>query len=178
MNRAKHLFSNLNPINFMLSGAIIFFITHMLPFLNKDMQYSLPQIAKHNIPDFGASKKVELAVTSSPIDYALIAEQNLFHPERKMTAKASEAHALPKPDFVLYGTLITDTLKLAFMDDLKSPQSTIGRGKRQRSVSLGKSLNGYILTEVFTDRVVMVKGEERVEVAVKDPAKPKRVKKS
>jgi len=179
MSRARHLLSNINPMNIVLTGLLIFLVNYMLfPLLKKGIHYSLPIIVKHEKPESGVDNKAEQIKTLSPLDYVVIAEQNPFHPERKIPVKANGTQAVPKPDFVLYGTLISDALKLAFMDDLKSPQSTAGRGKRQHTVSLGKNLSGYTLTEVFTDRVVMVKGGERLEVAVKDPSRPKRVKKS
>ena len=178
MSRARHLLSNFNLMNIILMGMLFILVNYkLLPFLNKSIHYSLPIIVKHEKPESGVDKQAEQIKIPSLLDYAIISEQNLFHPGRKIPVKATEAQALSKPDFVLYGTLISDTLKLAFMDDLKSPHSTTGRGKRQHTVSLGKKLSGYTLTEVFTDRVVMVNGEERVEVAVADPSKPKRVKK-
>lgn len=177
MNRAKYLLSHINLMNLILIGVLFILVNIMLlPFLNNSLRYSLPIIVNHEKPESVVDKQAEQTKSLSPFDYAMIAEQNLFHPDRKISS--TEAQTLPKPDFVLYGTLITDSLKLAFMDDLKSPQSTVGRGIRQRTVSLGKSLSGYVLTEVFTDRVVMVKGEEKIEIAVKDPSKPKRTKKS
>ncbi|MBI5074877.1 MAG: hypothetical protein HZB62_06885 [Nitrospirae bacterium] len=179
MSRARHLLSHINLLNIILTGILIFLVGYkLLPLLNKDNQYAPPVAVKQEKPEFGAENRADLTKTPSPFDFVTITEQNVFHPERKIPLTATEAQAVPKADFVLYGTLISDTLKLAFMDDLKSPQSTPGRGKRQHTVSQGKSLSGYMLTEVFTDRVVMVRGEERIEVSVKDPSKPKRVKKS
>lgn len=166
MKRARHLLSNLNLINLMLLGAIIFFIMHMLPFYKADVQYSLPPIDKYNIPASGADKKTELAKTSSPIDYAMIAEQNLFHPDRKIPVKAKEAQSLPKADFVLYGTLISDNMNIAYIEDKNSPYNTPGRGKRQRKLSKGQSISGYTLAQVYSDKVVMLRGDEKIEVMV------------
>lgn len=178
MNRARHLLSHINLLNIMLTGVLFFLVAGMmLPFVKRSLHYSLPVIVKPGEPESGVDKQAEQPQSFSPFDYAMIAEQNLFHPERRIPI-SKEAQTTPKPDFVLYGTLISGPLKLAFMDDLRSPQSTPGRGKRQHTVSMGKSLSGYILSEVFTDRVVMIKGDERIEVAVKDPSKPKRTKKS
>ena len=81
--------------------------------------------------------------------------------------------ALPKPDFVLYGTMISGDTNLAFMEDTKAPQGTPGRGKRQRVLKVGQILSGFTLKELSDDRVIMARGEERLTVYLIDPQKPK-----
>ena len=103
-------------------------------------------------------------------DYIIIAEQNLFHPERKIPPEKKEEQPLPKPEIVLYGTLITDNLSLAFIEDRKSPRTTPGRGKRQVVLRKGDTLSGFTLKEIETDKIVMVKGEETLMVKVIDPS--------
>ena len=104
----------------------------------------------------------------------MIAEENLFHPERKIPAEKKVEQALPKPEFVLYGTLITDDIKLAYLEDRKAPYNTPGRGKRQTVLKIGDTMSSFTVKEIDTDKVVMVRGEDRIEVNVIDPAKPKR----
>jgi hypothetical protein len=84
-----------------------------------------------------------------------------------------EEQPLPKPDLVLYGTLITDTLNLAYIEDLKAPRSSPGRGKRQTAAKQGDMFNGFILKEIHTDRIVLVRGEEKLVIAINDSAHPK-----
>lgn len=175
MSRTKYLLSNFNLINIMLAGALIFLVNYIvLPFLHKGMQYSLPVIVKHEKPDSGIDQKAEQIKTPSPLDYAIIAEQNLFHPERKIPVEANEAQSLPKPEFVLYGTLLSGDMNIAYMEDKKSPYTTAGRGNRQRALKPGQSISGYTLTEVFTDKVVMAKGDDRLEVTVTESSRLKR----
>ena len=177
MNRARYLLRNINLLNIMLTGVLIFLVNYMLlPFLNKSIQYSLPVIAKNVEIDSGNDKIQDQEKTSSPLDYMIISERNLFHPERKIPVEvnaASEAQPIPKPDFVLYGTLLTDDLKIAYMEDKKSPHITPGREKRQTPLKQGETMSGFTLKEISKDEVIMVRGEERLTVYLIDPKQPK-----
>jgi hypothetical protein len=175
MGRTRYLLSHINLINILLTGLLIVIANYMLlPFLNKGIQYSLPVIAKHEMTDTSTGKKPDLEKTLSPLDYMIITEQNLFHPERKIPVEAKEAQPLPKPDFVLYGTLLSGDINIAYMEDKKSPFSSPGREKRQTPLKLGESMSGFTLKEISEDRVIMVRGEEeRLIVYLNDPQKPK-----
>jgi len=174
MNRARYFLGNINLINIILTGVLIFLVNYMLlPFLNKSMQFSLPLIKKHEEIDSGSAKKPDQTKTPSPFDYMVITEQNLFHPERKIPVEVKEAQPLPKPDFVLYGTLLSGDINIAYMEDKKSPVSSPGREKRQTPLKQGDSMSGFTLKELSKDRVVMARGEERLTVYLIDPQKPK-----
>lgn len=174
MNRAKYLLRNINPLNIILAGGLIFLVNYMLlPFLNKSVHYALPVIAGHAEIEPGSDIKPGQEKTPSPLDYMIIAEQNLFHPERKIPVEVKEAQPLPKPDFALYGTLLSDDIKIAYMDDKKAPRSTQGREKRQTPLKQGEKMSGYTLKELSEDKVIMVKGEEKLTVYLIDPHKPK-----
>jgi hypothetical protein len=120
------------------------------------------------------SAKVEEQVPSSkePVsvaaDYVVIADRNPFHPERTIPVEKKEEKPLPKPDFVLYGTLIDGDSRVAFMDDLKTPYTTPGRGKRQHIISQGSSLSGYVLSEVHEEMIVMARGDDKITVRIDD----------
>jgi hypothetical protein len=170
MNRTKFLLSHINVMNILLIVVLMFLVNYMLlPLLNTGIHYSLPTVVKHEKPESGADNKTELTKTPSPFDYALIAEQNLFHPERKIPAKEIDAQALPKPDFVLYGTLKSGDINIAYMEDRRSPYATAGRGKRQKALKLGHSMSGFVLTDIQHDKVVMGRGEEKIEVNLINP---------
>jgi hypothetical protein len=102
-------------------------------------------------------------------DYTLIAEQNLFHPSRLIPA--SGAQAMARPEIILYGTLITDNMRIAYLEDKKSLRTTPGRGKRQIALKKGESLNGYVLTAVEKDRIELVKGGDKIVVYLSDQNK-------
>jgi hypothetical protein len=106
---------------------------------------------------------------ASLADYVIVADANLFHPERKIPLqKKEEAPLLPVPDLVLHGTLITDDVSLAYLEDMKEPRNTPGRGKRQIALKKGDMLNGFTLKEIEPDKIVMTRGEEKLTVSVKD----------
>lgn len=136
----------------------------ILPLVDMNINIALP-ISKETETDNPAS--VQQPQLPSLTDYMSIAEQNLFHPERKIPEKKEEKQ-LPKPEFVLYGTLISDTTSIAYMEDMKAPYNTAGRGKRQKAIQKGASLSGFVLSEIYHDKVVMVRGDERIEVSVLD----------
>jgi len=109
----------------------------------------------------------------SPADYMIIAEDNLFHPERIIPPEKKVEQELPKPEFILYGTMITDDLGVAYLEDLKAPRTTPGRGNRQVALKKGGALSGFTLKEIEADKIVMVRGEEKMIVHIIDPQKPK-----
>ena len=71
----------------------------------------------------------------------------------------------------LYGTLITDDASYAFIEDKKAPYSTPGRGKRQVTLKKGDHLSGYTLSEIEANRIVLVKGEDKVVVTLDESEK-------
>jgi hypothetical protein len=167
MHKLKYIFRNINLLNITLITAVIILANYtVLPMFNMSIKYTLPA-GKKIISD--KEEKPAASHIPSPADYTMIAEENLFHPERKIPAEKKDDQSLPKPEFVLYGTLITDDLRLAYIEDLKAPYSTLGRGKRQKTMHVGDSLSSYTLREVYHDRIVMVRGDDRVEISLLDP---------
>ncbi|MEW6003221.1 MAG: hypothetical protein AB1638_11340 [Nitrospirota bacterium] len=171
MRKVKYLFRNINLINTILIIAIILFANYaILPVFNMSIKYSVPAIkkTKSDIEEKSAESSLP-----SLADFTMIAEDNLFHPERKIPLEKPAAPPLPKPEFVLYGTLITDDTSLAYLEDLKAPYSTPGRGKRQTALKKGDSMSGFILKDIEVDKIVMVRGEEKIEVYLNDTQRPK-----
>ena len=120
-----------------------------------------------------SGEKPAAAQSPSPADYAVISDQNLFHPERKIPPEGKEEKAIPRPEVVLYGTLIADDMSIAYIEDKKAPYSTPGRGKRQIALKKGDHLGEYVLTQVETDRIVLVKGDDKIVVMLTDGEKRK-----
>jgi len=163
---------SVNVLNVLLLAVIIALAAYILPPLLKvNVSYPLPAPKK-----VAQEKGEEPAVAQPPsaMEYAIIAEQNVFNPTRKIPAEKTDEKPLPKPEFVLYGTLITGDTGMAFIEDLKAPYTTASRGKRQRTLRVGGELSGYVLKEVSTDKVVLVRGEEKMEVRVMDSHKKTR----
>jgi len=173
----QHFLKNINLLNVLLIAAILIFVNYsILPLLDMNVRFTLPAGMKH--PDHKTGKANEESTAPSLTDYTLIADENLFHPERKIPPEKKEEQPVPKPDFVLYGTLITDDVSIAYLEDLKAPVTTPGRGKRQTALKIGDTMGGFTLKEVEADRVTMVRREESVIVPLNDPAHPKERKES
>jgi hypothetical protein len=171
MNKLRYLFKNITLLNVLLAAALAFMAHYtVLPLLNINTKYRLP--TQKNIPADLKPAETERQIPS-PSDYILISEQNLFHPERRIPPEKKEEAPLPKPDFVLYGTLIADTTSLAYIEDLKAPRNSAGRGRRQVALKKGDTLSGFTVKEIDTDKIVMVRGEEKMIVPVNDTQRSK-----
>jgi hypothetical protein len=104
--------------------------------------------------------------TPAYADYGVIAEQNLFHPSRRYNP--SQAQGMARPEVILYGTLIADGMRIAYVEDRKSPRTSPGRGKRQIALKKGDTLNGYVLKIVERDRIELAQGDDRIVVYLSD----------
>lgn len=167
MPRLGRMLRNINILNIILLVVALLLADYVVfPLLNVKVRY-VPAAAK-KLFHKKEEKSAQSPTTSNPEDYMIVADQNLFHPERKIPPEKKEEAALPKPEFILYGTIITDNLKFAYLEDKKSPRSTPGRGKRQTALKQGDTMSGYTLKEIDHDKVVMVKGEETLIVKVID----------
>ena len=167
----KKLFQNITTANILLLAAAIFMASYwLMPFAASQSAFSPPP-PKPKSPAAEADHG-EFSPPSSA-DYAVIPDENLFHPDRIIPPEKKAEQDLPKPEFVLFGTMISDDVSLAFVEDARSPRSTPGRGKRQISLKKGDMLSGYILKEIEQDKIVMVRGEDQMTVSVVDARKPK-----
>ncbi len=162
-----YLLRTANLLNLLLTAVLLLMLGYLLMPLTRASTAPVVAPAKPAAQKEGPEQTVAQPTASA--DYFVIAERNLFHPERIIPVeKKDEEKPLPKPDFVLYGTLIDGSTRIAFMDDLKVPFSTPGRGKRQHTIAQGGNLSGFILSEVAEDRVVMTRGAEKITVTLND----------
>ena len=98
-----------------------------------------------------------------PSDYTVIGELNLFHPERRIPVD-KKAEEIPKPELILYGTMVQDNVQYAFIEDKKNPKTTPGRGNRQTTIKKGDVIGGFVVSEIGTDRITLTKGDEKMTV--------------
>ena len=169
MLELRPVLRNINLLNILLLAIVLVFaLSVFMPALYQDIRYP---------PACRQKKRVEVEQDAllqqkmpSLSDYMIISEENPFHPERKIPVEKKAEQPLPKPEFVLYGTLITDDLKMAYLEDLKAPRSTSGRGKRQVALKQGDSLSGFALKEIEAGKVVMVRGDDKIIVPIIDPS--------
>lgn len=165
----RYFFLSLNVLNCLLGLAVAAVLNFaVLPLLNPVARISLPALKEAATPS-GEPRSPSRPFSVS--DYAVISDKNLFHPDRRIPVEKQQEKAVPKPDVLLYGTLIADDASLAFIEDKKAPYSTPGRGKRQTTLKKGDHVSGYIVSEIAADRIVLVKGEEKVVVMLDDRKK-------
>jgi type II secretory pathway component PulC len=161
MTRARRLAGNLTLLNILLAAMLLgtmFYSAYLFFSLGIDVA---PASVVEPAP--AATGEPGPAAGRSPLDYAVVTEQNLFHPERKMPPDKSEKE-MPRPDLVLYGTLITAETSIAYVEDRKAPYSTPGRGKRQMAIKKGESVSGYVLQEVGPNQIILTRGDDRIVV--------------
>ncbi|MGC9975630.1 MAG: hypothetical protein ABSC57_02760 [Syntrophales bacterium] len=164
MKFVKPILRNVNVLNILLLATAIFlFFEFDYPLLNR--QVTVGQIEAKE-PAIQNEEKITPETSVSYADFAIIVEKNLFHPERQM--EKAEKTAVPKPELILYGTLITDDVSIAYVEDKKSPYSTPGRAKRQTALRKGNSIAGYVLREVEPDHIVLVRGDDKLVVKLND----------
>ena len=171
MRFLKYVLKSINLLNLLLIAVVASLAAYvLLPLLSMKVSYKPPVVKETPV-----AQEVKPAPVQSPplSDYMVVAEQNVFHPERKIPPEAKEEKALPKPEIFLYGTLLTDGMRIAYIEDKKSPQSSPGRGKRQTVVKQGDILSGFLLKSVEADRIVLVRGEEQIIVFLNDAQKPR-----
>lgn len=170
MKPIRYLLRNLNLLNGLLLGILAAGASvTVVPSLDPAVRLSLPAVRAAATP---AAVQEKPPRTLVPGDYALISEQNLFHPERKVPPEKAVEKAVARPEIFLNGTLITDEGSYAFIEDRKAPPPAGGeRGKRQLTLRKGATLGGYLLSEVAADRIVLVKGEDRFVVTLTDREK-------
>ena len=171
MSKLRYFLLSMNILNGLLAAAVamvVYFV--VIPFLNPGVR-SLPPAKKTAALSALSGEKTAPPQSSSPVDYAVISEQNLFHPERKIPLEKQPEKVVPRPEVFLYGTMIMDDKSFAFIEDKKAPYSTPGRSKRQITLKKGDSLNGYTLREIEANRIVFVKGEDKLVVTLDDRGK-------
>jgi hypothetical protein len=159
MQFVRYIYRNINPLNIVLViGAVLIALGAFSPYFYPQVRYNLPTA---KLPPVEEEKPSETAVAApSMSDYMVIAEQNLFHPDRKIPLEKKEAQQLPKPELILYGTLITEEMSVAYVEDKKNPKTSPGRGKRQTVMKKGDVVSGFVLKEIETERIMLVRGDE------------------
>jgi len=160
MRSLQRFYSEINLLNIILFAVVIVLAAFAVaPLFNARVKFTLP--AGKTRAEAKQESPAESAPAPSPADYAAIAENNLFHPERR-TPK--DEKPLPKPELVLYGTIVAEGGSVAYIEDKKSPKATPGRGKRQTAVKKGDVISGFVLKEIEVDRIVLTRGEETMVV--------------
>jgi len=107
-----------------------------------------------------AERPVPEGLIPPPSDYQSIIEKDIFRPSRTKPVPVI-AEVKPLPRFNLYGVILVGEKKRAILgsdEPLKKPQS----------FKIGDAvMEGFEVADILKDRVVLKRGEERIEVALK-----------
>ena len=132
-----------------------------------------PQSKPENRPEvlstFGSQKN-----PTSLKSYTLIAEKNVFSPERKdfLTPAGTGGRQLVRPQIVLYGVTIVGNYKAA---SIASPGRPLQKGERETfTVKVGERVGEYKLAKILPDRVTLEAEGDTFEVLLYDQSKSKR----
>ncbi len=163
MDGLRYASKSFNLMNVVLLGGLICLLVFVvLPLFHMKARYAPP----HAPFRMQALEEPFPAQAPGPpaLDFAMIGENNLFHPERRVPQEKKSQQPLPRPELVLYGTVVSDDASVAFVEDKKSPRTSAGRGKRQSVIKRGDTIGGFVLKEILTDRIVLSRGEESMTV--------------
>ena len=164
---------------------LLFFIVSLL-FLKNYETWTLPIEV---VPEKEATKKSGTKIEGSPSivgqkepttieAYILIAEKNIFNPERKdfpiITSPVAEPPKKPlvRPKIILYGVTFAGDYQSASIANLGRP---VQKGERETmTLKLGDRIGEYQLTKILPDRIMMEAPEDTFEVLLYDPKMPKK----
>ncbi len=167
-----YLMKSVNLLNILLAAAAVAAAHYIVsPAINKEKNFFPPAVKTAPVPAAAEEQKQKAGKepAAPPTDFMLIADQNLFHPERKIPVdKPQSAQPPPKPELVLFGTLITGNTRVAYVDDIKSPLTTPGRGKRMRVLKIGDMVGDFTLKVIDPDKIILVRGSEVMTVDLSD----------
>lgn len=170
MRFLRYLYRNVNLLNILILVAIaatlVFAIT---PLFRMKVKFGLPIVKPKAVEQPQAVQEKNQA--PSPLDYVMIGENNLFHPERRIPPEKKEEKQLPKPELVLFATIIHGDTRVAYVEDKKAPRTTPGRGDRHQVVRKGDVFSGFVLKDIETDKIVLTRGEEMMVVHLSDETK-------
>jgi len=164
-------------------GLLAFLIILLLVFKNYET-WTLPMDV---VPEKGAVKKSGIKIESHPLtedqkepasiaSFILIAEKNIFHPERKefpvLPDPSKDKKPMVRPQIILYGVTIAGDYKSA---SIAQQGRALARGERAiMTVKIGDRIGDYKLGNILPDRIMLEAQEDSFEVLLYDPNMPKK----
>jgi hypothetical protein len=93
-------------------------------------------------------------------DFKIILDRNVFDPSRSQRSSREErTRRVQPPDrLVLAGALIDNQRAVAFFEGSKREYNT--------EIQRGETIDGYVITSIRTDRIIMQKGNHRIDLPV------------
>jgi hypothetical protein len=161
-------------------NVLLFFVVLLLIFKNIEI-WTPPSMTDKK----EGGKKIEgqtesLPALTSPPSASVresllgIGEKNIFNPDRKEFSILTGETAKPvsRPTIQLYGVVITNEVQTA---SISNPTRLPARGERElKTIKVGDRVEGYQLTKILPDRVILEAPGDTYEVLLYDPKSPKR----
>ena len=166
-------------------SLLAFFIILALGFKN----YEIWTIPVEVVPEKGGVRKPGVKMESNPsaedqeepasiASFILIAEKNIFSPERKeflvflSPDSAKEKKPMVRPQIILYGVTIAGDYKSASIAHLGR---ALQKGEREiMTAKIGDRIGDYKLGKILPDRIALEAPEDNFEVFLYDPKVPKK----
>jgi hypothetical protein len=164
----NYILRNITILNILLLAAVVALAVSLIT-ARSPRQNTPLSVTPKTIPT--QEEAITAKTAPSMSDFSAVAENNIFHPERRIPPEKKQEIVLPKPELILFGTIIRDSGSVAFIEDKKSPKKTPGRGKRQVVIKKGDVFNGFVVTAIEPDRIRLVRGEENLVVRLMDAGK-------
>ena len=139
------------------------------------------------VSEKGEVRKLEKKPQASPIlggqkeppsikSYILIAEKNIFSPERKefslLTGAGGGKKPLVRPQVILYGVTIFDSYRAA---SIVSPGRPLKKGEREMiTLKVGDPVGEYKIAKILSDRITLQAEEDSFDVLLYDASMPKK----
>jgi hypothetical protein len=168
-------------LKYLVFSILFFFIVIFLGMKNYDTWTHPLEISLEK----RGEKKRETRAEVSPVvtgakdlpsiaSYILVAEKNIFSPERKdfpfPMAVAKKPSA--RPQVILYGVSILEERQYA---SIANPGRALKKGEREiMTLKQGEQIGEYKLVEILPDRIRLEASGDSFEVLLYDPAMPKR----
>ncbi len=162
-------------------NVLLAFIIFLLIFKNDEI-WTTPRMApkKEGVKkgEFPAAESLPAlpVAEGSPIRESLmvIAEKNIFHPDRKEFDLPAAVPAKPaaRPSIQLFGVLISNDLKTV---SIANPGKPLPKGEREtKTMKIGDRVGDYQLTQIMADRIILEAPGDTYEVLLYDPKLPKK----
>jgi hypothetical protein len=160
---------------------ILFFAVLGLGFKNYEI-WSQPAgaVIKREVPRKPETRTENLAAVAVPAEatprdaYKVIAEKNLFHPERQEFPVTGTDQSRPsaRPQIALYGVILGGDYQSA---TIVNPGKPLMKGEREaKTVKVGDRVGDYRVAKIQEDRIVMDSDGDSFEVLLYDPSAPKK----
>jgi len=94
-------------------------------------------------------------------DYLTIVEKDLFRPSRTDTkTDTGTLTSRPSELLKLFGTIIMNNESIAILEDPST--------KKSKPYHINDSLSGFVITDIQKDKIVVLRGDEKIEIKLRD----------